>query len=118
MPIIVTCPKCKFELRAPDKSAGRSLKCPSCRSVVPVTAGDKRDYVYTGPDVALAEDDPDAAETREERQTLALERMAKALEDVAWVARFYKFVTQLGLLLLSLWFLCVVLVALFGGLGK
>lgn len=34
MPVSVTCPKCDARLKAPDGSAGRTLRCPRCAGPV------------------------------------------------------------------------------------
>lgn len=41
MPVSVTCPKCDARLKAPDGSAGRTLRCPRCAGpvAVPTTTG-------------------------------------------------------------------------------
>jgi len=36
MPIVVTCPSCSANLKAPDAAAGKRVKCPKCTSSVEV----------------------------------------------------------------------------------
>src|SRR5688500_11679797 len=38
MPIEAKCPGCGRVLKAPDKAAGKRVKCPSCETAVPVPA--------------------------------------------------------------------------------
>src|SRR5213079_816186 len=56
MPIAITCPECRAPGEAPDRAAGREVKCPSCAAVV-VVPGDKKSntllFVLLGVAVAL-----------------------------------------------------------------
>jgi Domain of unknown function (DUF4282) len=38
MPIVVTCPSCSANLKAPDAAAGKRVKCPKCSSTIEVPA--------------------------------------------------------------------------------
>jgi hypothetical protein len=40
MPIIVACPSCGTNVKAPDHLAGRCVKCPNCAGPVPVPGDD------------------------------------------------------------------------------
>jgi len=40
MPIVVTCPSCSANLKAPDAAAGKRVKCPKCTSTIEVPAAE------------------------------------------------------------------------------
>ncbi|HSG71159.1 MAG TPA: hypothetical protein VLA12_12130, partial [Planctomycetaceae bacterium] len=39
MPVKVRCSGCKKVLNAPDKARGKTLKCPQCKTPIPIPAG-------------------------------------------------------------------------------
>ncbi|MHC4664277.1 MAG: zinc ribbon domain-containing protein [Planctomycetota bacterium] len=39
MPIPVTCPECGKQVNAPDKFAGKRVKCPDCKNPMQIPAG-------------------------------------------------------------------------------
>ena len=38
MPIMVSCPGCSTQLKAPDNAAGRQIQCPKCQTAIMVPA--------------------------------------------------------------------------------
>lgn len=40
MPILATCPSCQAALNAPDSAAGKQVRCPRCKTAVPIPKQD------------------------------------------------------------------------------
>jgi phage FluMu protein Com len=53
--LTITCPECGKTLRAPDDSAGRRARCPTCGALIEITAG------WPAPDTAPSDPPPTAA---------------------------------------------------------
>ena len=51
MPISVVCPTCAAKINAPDKAAGKHVKCPKCGEplLVPSAAGPTPDWMQEAP---------------------------------------------------------------------